>query len=131
MTSKESKSAPPSSRKLAKAKAALIDHALAFPQTTEDHPWGETAIKVKGKAFLFLGSSEKKVTFSVKLPQSRDFALEHPGTEPTHYGLGKHGWVTITLERGDEFPIEMLRRWIEESFRSVAPKSVLREMKSV
>ena len=32
----------------------LRAHALAFPEATEDFPWGERAIKVRGKAFLFL-----------------------------------------------------------------------------
>jgi hypothetical protein len=31
---------------------ALRDYALGFPEATEDFPWGERAIKVKGKVFL-------------------------------------------------------------------------------
>lgn len=108
---------------------ALVKHALSYPETREDHPWGETAIKVREKAFLFLGKHEK-VSFSVKLPSSRDFALDFPFAEPTHYGLGKHGWVTVTLTKGDELPLDVLKRWVDESFRAVAPKSLLKTLKT-
>lgn len=105
----------------------LVRHALTYPETHVDHPWGETAVKVKGKAFLFLGKSEK-VSFSVKLPQSADFALQFPFAEPTHYGLGKHGWVSITLTKGDELPMDVLRKFIDESFRAVAPKTLVKSL---
>ena len=45
--------------------------ALGLPETHEDHPWGETVIKVNKKVFVFLGieePTEKWVpTFGVKL----------------------------------------------------------------
>ena len=37
-----------------RAETALRQHALAYPETTEEFPWGHRAIKVKGKAFLFM-----------------------------------------------------------------------------
>ncbi|MGH9456448.1 MAG: MmcQ/YjbR family DNA-binding protein [Thermoanaerobaculia bacterium] len=107
--------------------AALVKHALSYPETREDHPWGETAIKVREKAFLFLGK-HGNVSFSVKLPASREFALEFPFAEPTHYGLGKHGWVTVTLTRGDELPLDVLKKWVDESFRAVAPKTLVKKL---
>ena len=85
--------APPDPRSL---EGQLRTRALAFPEATEDFPWGERAIKVRGKAFLFLRAEGTTVSFSVKLPQTAAEALELPYVEPTHYGLGKHGWVTAT-----------------------------------
>ena len=41
-----------------KAMETLRKAALAYPETREDHPWGEIAIKVKGKVFVFMGYSE-------------------------------------------------------------------------
>ena len=47
-------------------------------------------MKVKKKAFLFMGTDENgRFSISVKLPQSRDMAADLPFTEPTGYGLGK------------------------------------------
>lgn len=108
---------------------SLVRYAMTYPETREDHPWGETAVKVRDKAFLFLGKSGT-VSFSVKLPASADFALQFPFAEPTHYGLGKHGWVTITLTKGDELPMDVLKKFIDESFRAVAPKTLIRSLET-
>jgi hypothetical protein len=65
------------------------------------------------------------LSFSVKLPVSGDFALTLPFTEPTGYGLGKSGWVTVRLSSKDATPLDMLVAWIEESYRAVAPKKLV------
>ena len=116
---------PPDRRSL---EGILRASALAFPETSEDFPWGERAIKVKGKAFLFLRGDGAAVSFSVKLPHSAAEALELPYVEPTHYGLGKHGWVTASVDAGREAPVELFESWIEESFRAVAPKRVITQL---
>lgn len=106
-------------------KAAPFDRlrkfALAYPETHEDHPWGESAIKVRGKVFVFLGSEG----LSVKLPRSCEFALEYPFTKPTGYGLGKSGWVSAEFKKGAKPPMDVLEAWVDESYRSVAPKKLV------
>ena len=47
----------------------LRDFALARPETTEDFPWGHTALKVRGKTFAWLGE-EDGFGMTVKLPVS-------------------------------------------------------------
>ena len=111
--------APPDPRSL---EGTLRAWALAYPEAAEDFPWGERAIKVRGKAFLFMRATGPTVSFSVKLPQSAAEALEMPGVEPTPYGLGKHGWVTATVDAGRDAPLDVFRAWLEESYRAVAPK---------
>lgn len=101
---------------------ALRDHALSYPQTREDHPWGEPVVKVRDKVFVFFGRPDGGVSLSVKLPGSAPFAFDLPYAEPTGYGLGKAGWVTARFRSGDAVPVEMLKRWIDESYRAVAPK---------
>ena len=103
--------------------------ALSYPDTYEDHPWGETAIKIKptGKVFIFLGSSEEGFSFSVKLPHSRDMAVDLPFAEPTHYGMGKHGWVTARFKTS-KAPLDLIKAWVDESFRAVAPKKLVKEL---
>jgi len=59
----------------------------------------------------------------VKLPASRDLALAMQGSEPTHYGLGSKGWVT--LRPTAKISMEVLGFLIDESFRSIAPKKVV------
>ena len=106
---------------LAKAEAALRAHALAKPQATEHFPWGERAIKVAGKVFLFMYADATKLSLSTKLPASSGVALMLPFARPTGYGLGKAGWVSASFERTDRPPIEMLCSWIDESYQAVAP----------
>ena len=111
---------------LTKAELALRSHAMTYPGVTEDFPWGERALKIKGKVFLFLSRHEEGVlSLSVKLPLSATYALGYAFAEPTGYGLGKHGWVSCKFVKGVEVPTELLTEWIDESFRAVAPKKVV------
>lgn len=105
---------------------ALRKRALAYPEAHEDHPWGEIAIKVRGKVFLFLGSSAETVSFSLKLPQSAFSALLFEFTAPTGYGLGKSGWVSAKFPMELAPPLELIEEWIDESYRAVAPKALLK-----
>lgn len=105
----------------AAAEAALRAHALAKPEATEHFPWGERAIKVKGKVFLFMYADASHLSLSTKLPVSSGIALMLPFAEPTGYGLGKAGWVSARFEAGDQPPTEMLTAWIDESYQAIAP----------
>jgi predicted DNA-binding protein (MmcQ/YjbR family) len=102
----------------------IREYALTFPEAYEEFPWGHSAMKVKKKAFLFMGTYENgRFSISVKLPQSRDMAADLPFTKPTGYGLGKSGWVTAYLD--DEKALDLIKAWIEESYRAIAPKKLL------
>ena len=107
---------------------ALKAYALSYPETTESFPWGESAFKVKGKTFVFMRADTNEVSFSVKLPRSRTTALALPGSEPTHYGMGAKGWVT--LRPIAKTSLKFLRSFIDESYRAVAPKRVLAALDS-
>lgn len=109
-------------------RSELLKFALTFPGAWEDHPWGETVVKVKTKIFVFLGSGGEPLGLSVKLPQSGTFALGLEWVTPTAYGLGKAGWVTARFARGQKAPLDVLKKWIDESYRAVAPTILLREL---
>ena len=114
----------PSVHNIQRAASTLRDIAMAYPEATEHFPWGERAIKVKGKVFLFMFADAEQLSLSTKLPASHEVALLLPYARPTGYGLGKSGWVTAKFEPHDAPPIEMLRAWIDESYRAVAPKQL-------
>jgi predicted DNA-binding protein (MmcQ/YjbR family) len=105
----------------ARAEAALRAHALTKPEATEHFPWGERAIKVKGKVFLFMRADAQQLSLSTKLPQSGSVALLLPFATPTGYGLGKAGWVSAAFGPSDPLPVDMLCSWIDESYQAVAP----------
>ena len=107
---------------------SLLEFALSFPGAHEDHPWGETVVKVKTKIFIFLGEDGSDTPkFAVKLDESLDAALAVDGAAPSGYGLGKAGWVNVPL-KGRSPSIGVLKDWVEESYRRVAPKTLVREL---
>jgi len=105
--------------------AILRAFALSYPDAHEDFPWGERVIKVKSKVFVFMGVSDGGLGVSVKLPVSATLALGLPFATPTRYGLGKSGWVTARFAPKERVPLDVLRQWIDESYRAVAPKKLV------
>jgi hypothetical protein len=61
-------------------------------------------------------------SLGTKLPQSHKKALRAKFASPTHYGLGRPGWVTCELRAGDDVPPQLVLGYIDESYRAVAPK---------
>ena len=103
---------------------SLRNFGLALPEAVEEHPWGHSALKVRGKTFVFLNLGEGALSLSMKLPVSRDFALIFDFAEPTGYGLGRSGWITASFREGDEADLDLMKRWMVESYRTIAPKKL-------
>jgi predicted DNA-binding protein (MmcQ/YjbR family) len=105
----------------------LRAYALRYPETREDFPWeGDRVIKVRNKIFVFLGDGG----IGVKLTHSNAAALGLPSARPMAYGLGRSGWVTIDLSKGRKPPADLLKAWIDESYRAVAPKTLVAQLAS-
>ena len=101
----------------------VLPFALSLPGAWEDHPWGDTVVKVGRKIFVFAGAER----ITVKLDEAHAHALSVDGAEPTGYGLGKAGWVTVPVAGVDD---DVLRDWVEESYRLVAPKKLVAQLDS-
>jgi predicted DNA-binding protein (MmcQ/YjbR family) len=110
------------------AESELRDYALSLPGAREDFPWGERVVKVGKKVFVFLNRHDGGLNVSTKLPISAGPALAMPFAQPTGYGLGKAGWVSARFEEGESPPVGLLREWIEESYRAIAPKKLVAEL---
>jgi predicted DNA-binding protein (MmcQ/YjbR family) len=116
------------SSRLPRDGAKLRKTALAYPDAYEEMPWGHHAIKVKGKAFVFLAADDATFSLSAKLPSSAGVALQLPFASPTEYGLGRSGWVTARFPRSARLPVDILGMWIEESYRALAPKRIVAQL---
>lgn len=103
----------------------LLAHALSLPEAWEDHPWGESVAKVGKKVFVFFGTpgGEEGTRLTVKLRDSHEEAMLMPWVTPARYGLERGGWVTAVAP--DDAPVAMLVGWIEESYRTVAPRRLV------
>ncbi len=113
-----------------------MTYALSFPDAWEDEPWGEQVVKVGKKIFLFLNMAEGAARFAdgfylaMKLPESAEAALTFPFATPTGYGLGRSGWVSFLFAPGTKVPYALLCDWIDESYRAVATKSLVKQLEA-
>src|SRR4028118_1518331 len=118
---------------LREAHEKLKAYALSLPGAYEDHPWGESVVKVNKKIFVFFGLPEhldKRLYLGVKLPETSPYAVMMSFAKAAGYGLGKHGWISAELTPDDSVPLDMLLEWIEESYRAVAPKRLVAELEA-
>jgi predicted DNA-binding protein (MmcQ/YjbR family) len=116
---------------VARTAEAVRRFALGLPGAWEDFPWeDDRTAKVGKKIFAFLGRAEPGDDYriSLKLPDSAEQALALGCCQPTGYGLGRANWVTITVGAADCPPVEVLLDWVEESYRAVAPRTLVREL---
>lgn len=105
----------------------LRSFGLAYPEAHTKSPWpGHADLAVRDKTFTYLSVEGEPLSISCKLPTSSDSALSLGFTKPTGYGLGKSGWVTADFAEDEQIPVEMLKAWIDESYRAQAPKRLVR-----
>ncbi len=99
--------------------------ARALPETGEGASCVNRAFSVRKKNFLFLGEKDGAIRIMVKLTDSLEAAsaMEDPRVD-----VGKFGWVTLRFTPDDPLDRDLLAGWILESFRAMAPRTVLRQL---
>ena len=108
----------------------LKTFGLSLPGTTPKAPWpGHDDVAVNGKTFVYLSLRDAGgLAVSLKLPVSGKEALQRGNASPTGYGLGKSGWVSFAFAAGDEVPVDVVKRWMMESYRAQAPRRLMKEL---
>jgi predicted DNA-binding protein (MmcQ/YjbR family) len=108
---------------------ARLERIVAkLPEATrvDIEAWGgEPTFRVRGKNFVFTDEAARGI--SVKLPKDEAAAVVATDSraEPTGYGLGRHGWVSIQLgDALDESRWQEVEEWVRTSYTLVAPKSL-------
>lgn len=104
---------------------AIRKLALRYPEVLEEPACCRTAFRARKKSFLFMGATQSSCDALVKLGQSLEEARTLAAKEPARYKVGSAGWVTVTLGTDDVPPAGLLERWIDESFRLVAPRQLV------
>jgi predicted DNA-binding protein (MmcQ/YjbR family) len=88
-----------------------------------DHP----SFRVRGKNFVFCDAEARHL--SLKLPRGEVEAVlaTDPATTPTGYGLGRHGWIDVSIP-ADAGPRRwrQIGEWVRTSYTLVAPKGLSR-----
>jgi len=90
--------------------------ALRLPETVEGVACAGTAleshtVKRKNKAFIFLRVSEVRLKLAGSIKEATAIASQ----DPKHYAVGANGWVQVRID-GDFDQLDVLKRWIEESY---------------
>jgi len=90
---------------------------------------GEPTFRVGGKNFVF--ASTDATTITVKLPKEEAAAVIATDSQaaPTGYGLGRHGWVSVTLDRrSSNARWQEVEEWIRTSYSLIAPRRLARQV---
>jgi hypothetical protein len=100
---------------------ALRKQALRYADTEEGvackgTPIEKLTIKAGKKAFLFMGTSNVILKLRESLATAASLAAKQPG----RYKVGANGWVTITFGPQDAPPDDLLAKWVDESYRTLA-----------
>jgi predicted DNA-binding protein (MmcQ/YjbR family) len=92
--------------------------------------WGdEPTFRVNGKNFVFTDPDANRLT--VKLPKEEAEAVVSTDADavPTGYGLGRHGWVTVTVGRRPSKARWLeVEEWVRTSYTLVAPKKLAQKV---
>jgi predicted DNA-binding protein (MmcQ/YjbR family) len=85
---------------------------------------GEPTFRVRGKNFVF--TNREATGISVKLDKEEAAAVvaTDPLAEPTGYGLGRHGWVSIQIGKASADRWQQVEEWVRTSYTMVAPKKL-------
>ncbi|MEW5850193.1 MAG: hypothetical protein AB2A00_15500 [Myxococcota bacterium] len=101
---------------MSKTLQTLRKIALKLPDTTEGVACEGTAmerrtIKVRDKAFLFLGVTDALLKLGESLPEARKLAAK----EPDRYRAGAGGWVKLMFSESQPPLMDVVGGWIAES----------------
>lgn len=104
--------------------------AMALPEAerVDIEAWeGEPTFRVRGKNFVFASKDSSGFSLKVDKDEAEAVIASDPDVDPTGYGLGRHGWISVTLpDRVGEDRWDVVREWIRTSYTLVAPKKLAR-----
>jgi predicted DNA-binding protein (MmcQ/YjbR family) len=88
---------------------------------------GEPTFRVRGKNFIFTDHEANVISVKLPLEEAAAVIAGDPLAEPTGYGLGRAGWVSVRIARGTkQSRWQEIEEWIRTSYSLVAPKKLAR-----
>jgi predicted DNA-binding protein (MmcQ/YjbR family) len=88
-----------------------------------DHP----TFRVRGKNFVFCDAEAEHLSLKLSREEAAAVVATDAAVEPSGYGLGRHGWIALTVPAGatDE-RWQQITEWVRTSYTLVAPKTLAR-----
>ena len=87
---------------------------------------GEPTFRVNNKNFVFASPDADSLSVKLSKEEAAAVVATDPAVEPTGYGLGRHGWVSITIGRNTKARWQQVEEWVRTSYTMVAPKKLAR-----
>ena len=114
---------PPNMRRLEAIVAELPEAERVDVAAWDDHP----TFRVQGKNFVFADHTATHLTVKLSLDEAEAVTATDPAAAPAGYGLGRHGWVALTVDAdADDDRWDQVSEWVRTSFALVAPRRLAR-----
>jgi predicted DNA-binding protein (MmcQ/YjbR family) len=108
----------------------LEEVVARLPQTerVDVEAWdGEPTFRVRGKTFIFSAPDASSISVKLSKEEAAAVVATDPSAEPTGYGLGRHGWVSVIISTTTSARRwREIEEWIRTSYTLVAPKKLAR-----
>jgi predicted DNA-binding protein (MmcQ/YjbR family) len=85
---------------------------------------GEPTFRVRNKNFVFTDHPVSRMSVKLPLEEAAAVVATDPGAQPTGYGLGRYGWVSIVVGKANAARWEIVEEWVRTSYTLVAPKKL-------
>jgi hypothetical protein len=100
---------------------------MSLPEVIERQTWGKATFRVQNKLFVTLALDGSSATLKSSPEEQQALIAADPDTFTTAAHLGRHGWITVLLDRVDKSDMEEL---VTDAWRRAAPKGLLSERHS-
>ena len=88
---------------------------------------GEPTFRVRGKTFIFSAPDASSISVKLSKEEAAAVVATDPSAEPTGYGLGRHGWISVSIPNTTSAKRwREIEEWIRTSYTLVAPKKLAR-----
>jgi predicted DNA-binding protein (MmcQ/YjbR family) len=112
------------------ARLERIVDRLPEAERVDIEAWGDhPTYRVRGKNFVFSDPEARHLSVKLQKEEAAAVVGSDEAVEPAGYGLGRHGWISLTLEpdASDERWQEV-EEWVRTSYTLVAPKRLARRV---
>jgi predicted DNA-binding protein (MmcQ/YjbR family) len=89
---------------------------------------GEPTFRVRGKNFVFTDRDASGISVKLGKEEAAAVVATDDLAEPTGYGLGRHGWVSVQIGRANAARWEQVEEWVRTSYTLVAPKKLANQV---
>ena len=90
-----------------------------------DHP----TYRVRNKNFVFASADGRSLGFKLSKEEAAAVVATDDEVDPMGYGLGRHGWVSVTLRATPtKARWAEIEEWLRTSYTLVAPKTLARQV---